>query len=104
MGVPRVNSRLVRDLAAECGFALAGVAAPRPVPDFARFRDWINRGLAGEMRYLNDHRADVRSDPELLLPGVQSIISVGFLYDGPEHYTTDFSDSDCALCLLLTWY
>jgi epoxyqueuosine reductase len=103
MGVQRINSRLVRDLAAQCGFALAGVAAPRPVPDFARFRDWIDRGLAGEMRYLTDHRAEVRSNPEMLLPGVRSIICVGLLYDGPEPYSTEFSDPERAWISRYAW-
>jgi epoxyqueuosine reductase len=36
------------------------------------------------MRYLTDHRAEVRSDPHHLLPGVKSIISVGMLYGESE--------------------
>lgn len=35
------------------------------------------------MRYLTDHRAEVRSNPDQLLPGVKSIICAGLLYDGP---------------------
>ena len=50
------------------------------VPDFDRFRSWVERGLAGEMRYLTDHRADVRGNLALLLPGVKTVISVGMLY------------------------
>jgi len=101
--VPRISSRLVRDLAAECGFALAGVAPPDPVPDFARFRDWVDRGLAGEMRYLTDHRADVRNHPEHLLPGVKSVICVGMLYDGPEPYSTEFSDPERGWIARYAW-
>jgi len=94
---------VVRDLAAECGFALAGVAAPYPVPDFARFRDWVDRGLAGEMGYLTDHRADVRSNPEHLLPGVKSVICVGLLYDGPEPYSTELSDPERGWIARYAW-
>ena len=75
-----VSSHLVRELAAKVGFRLAGVWNPGATPDFERFRDWAGRGLAGEMRYLTDHRADVRADLNLLLPGVKSVISVGMLY------------------------
>jgi epoxyqueuosine reductase len=75
-----VSSHLVRELAAKVGFQLAGVSSGSAVPDFDRFRDWVRRGLAGEMRYLTDHRADVRKDLNLLLPGVKSVISVGMLY------------------------
>ena len=76
-----VSSYLVRQLAAEVGFQLAGVASAAYAPDFARFREWAARGLAGEMRYLTDRRADVRSDLTHLLPGVKSVISVGMLYE-----------------------
>jgi epoxyqueuosine reductase len=83
-----ITGSLIRDLAAECGFDLAGVAAAFPTPDFARFSDWKNRGLAGEMRYLTDHRADIRNDPAHLLPGVRTIISTAVVYSGPEPYST----------------
>jgi epoxyqueuosine reductase len=83
----RVTSRLIRQLAAEVGFGLAGVASAASVPDFGRFRDWAERGLAGEMRYLTDHRAAIRASLDHLLPGVKSVISVGMFYGhatGPE--------------------
>jgi epoxyqueuosine reductase len=80
----RITGRIIRDLAAECGFALAGVAPAGPVGDFARFRDWADRGLAGTMRYLTDRRGDLRADPGSLLPGLRSVIAAGMLYGGPE--------------------
>jgi epoxyqueuosine reductase len=89
-----VNGHIVRHLAAECGFDLAGVAPPQPAPDFGRFRNWVDRSLAGEMRYLTDHRADLRSDPSQLLPGVRSIICAGLVYNGPEPYSTRFTDPE----------
>jgi epoxyqueuosine reductase len=89
-----INSSIVRHLAAECGFDLAGVAMPYPVPDFGRFRHWVDWGLAGEMGYLTDHRAEVRNDPARLLPGVRSIICVGLVYNGPEPYSTRFDDPE----------
>jgi len=98
-----VNSRVVHDLAAECGFELVGVTAPGPAPDFARFRNWVDRELAGEMRYLTDHRADVRSDPEQLLPGVRSIICLGLVYNGPEPLSTAFSDLERAWISRYAW-
>ena len=76
----RVSSRFVRELAAEVGFQLAGVTGAAAAPDFARFRDWARRGLAGEMRYLTDYRAEVRASLGNLLPGVKSVISVGMMY------------------------
>jgi len=98
-----VNSRIVRNLAADCGFDLAGVTRPHPTPDFGRFRHWVERGLAGEMRYLADHRADVRGDPAHLLPGVESIICVGLVYNGPEPYSTRFADPERAWISRYAW-
>jgi epoxyqueuosine reductase len=77
-----VQSDTVKCLARECGFELAGVARAEPVEDdFARYQDWTAQGMAGEMRYLTDRRAEVRRDPRNLLPGARSIICVGKLYN-----------------------
>ena len=89
----RITGRLIRELAAECGFALAGVTPAGGAPDYSRFQDWVDRGLAGEMHYLTDRRAEIRADSERLLPGARTVICVGMLYRGPEPYSFDVSDS-----------
>jgi epoxyqueuosine reductase len=69
-------------MARECGFELAGVARAEPLADdVTRYQEWTARGMAGEMRYLTDRRADVRSDPRNLLAGARSVICVGKLYN-----------------------
>ena len=98
-----LSSRFVHDLAAECGFDLVGVASASPVPDFDRFRDWADRGLAGEMRYLTDHRAEIRGDLGRLLPGVRSVICTGTLYNGPEPHSTEFTDPERAWISRYAW-
>ena len=98
-----ITASLVRELAGECGFALAGVSAARAAPDFERFRDWVDRGLAGEMRYLTDHRAELRQNPESLLPGVRSVISLGMLYNGPEPLSTEFENAERAWISRYAW-
>src|SRR5882724_5466640 len=61
----KVKSDTVKRLARECGFELAGVARAEPVQDdLARYQEWTAQGMAGEMRYLTDRRADVRRDPQ----------------------------------------
>jgi epoxyqueuosine reductase len=72
---------------------LCGVARAEPAEDFSRFQRWLRRGMAGEMRYLTDRRAEIRRDPRELLAGAKSVICVGKLYNtaapalagGPEH-------------------
>jgi epoxyqueuosine reductase len=84
----------VRQLAKECGFELAGVAAAVPSPNGGRYQDWIAGGMHGAMGYLAGRRADVRMDPRLLLPGARSIVSVGKLYNTPQPYSTEFDLSE----------
>ena len=74
---------LVKRLARECGFELAGVAMALPSGEFGRYQSWVEQGFAGEMRYLTDRRAGVRADPRNLLPSARSVICVGKLYNTP---------------------
>src|SRR5271167_611089 len=78
-----MTGETVKALARECGFELAGVAAAEPAEDYAEYRKWVERGFAGEMRYLTDRRAEVRRDPRNLLESARSIICVGKLYNTP---------------------
>jgi epoxyqueuosine reductase len=75
-----------RQLARECGFELAGATPAEPLADAANYLDWAARGLAGEMRYLTDHRAQVRTDPRNMLPSARTVLCVGKLYNtaGPD--------------------
>jgi epoxyqueuosine reductase len=79
-----VTSDTVKRLALECGFELAGVARAEPLTeDYALYSTWTGAGMAGEMRYLTDHRAEVRRDPRNLLPAARSVVCVGKLYNQP---------------------
>jgi len=90
--MPDISARVVHDLARETGFELCGIAKPELSPDFGRFQSWVDRGMAGRMGYLTDHRAEVRAHPAALLPSVRSVICTGSLYGGPKPYSIDFSD------------
>jgi epoxyqueuosine reductase len=79
-----LTSQQVQRICRQAGFELAGVTPAQPSADVPRYQDWVDRGLAGAMGYLTDRRADLRTDPRLLLPGARSIISVGKLYNRPE--------------------
>ena len=94
----------VRQLARDCGFELAGIARALPLAeDAARYRNWVERGMAGAMGYLTDRRAHIRTDPRLLLPSARSIISVGKLYNGPEPRSTELSDPESAWISRYAW-
>src|SRR4051794_37310872 len=89
-----ITAGQIKELARGCGFELAGIAQAAPSEDFGLFQTWRNEGLAGEMKYLTDHRGDLRSDPRNLLPNAQSIVCVGKLYNTAHPYSTQFSGSD----------
>src|SRR5215831_19906309 len=91
-----VTSAEVKSMALACGFDLAGVTPALPIAEATFYRQWVNDGYAGEMRYLVDHRAEVRNDPRALLPSARSIICVGKLYNGPQPYSTEFRNSELA--------
>jgi epoxyqueuosine reductase len=78
-----MDGRIIRQLARECGFELAGVARAEPLDEFEYYREWVEAGMAGEMKYLTDHRAALRADPRSLLPEARSVICVGKLYHTP---------------------
>jgi epoxyqueuosine reductase len=70
----------VRDLALGAGFDAVGVAPAEPTPESEFLREWIARGYAGEMHYL-ERRVEERVDPRRLLAGAKSIVVVGLVYD-----------------------
>jgi epoxyqueuosine reductase len=75
-----VTVETLRERARECGFELAGVTPALPVSDTVIYKSWVDAGMAASMRYLTDHRADIRSDPRQLLPSAKSIICLGKIY------------------------
>ena len=98
-----MTSNLIRQLARECGFELAGVARAAPLEEAVYYHRWVADGYAGEMRYLTDRRADVRDDPRNLLPSARSIICVGKLYNGPEPRPDRHDDDELACISRYAW-
>ena len=98
-----MTADLVKKLARECGFELAGVAPAIPIEEVAYYHQWVDHGYAGEMRYLTDRRADVRNDPRNLLPAARSVICVGKLYNGPEPYSNRLRADDLAWISRYAW-
>jgi epoxyqueuosine reductase len=83
-----------------CGVAPVHDAAGPPdqrsaeAPDeLARYPEWLARGYAGEMNYLNDPR---RGDPSRVLDGARSLIVVGLNYNADHPYSTEVLASDPA--------
>ncbi|MBK9170526.1 MAG: tRNA epoxyqueuosine(34) reductase QueG [Bryobacterales bacterium] len=84
-----MRAAFVKQVARECGFALAGIARAVPAAEAAYFHDWVDAGFAGAMGYLTDHRAGVRDDPRHLLPSARSVLCVAKLYNTPPAASAD---------------
>ncbi len=72
---------LLKDRAHALGFELAGIARAAPADSFDRLRDWLARGFAGEMNYMQRHE-DARRHPGSILPEVRSVVMVAMNYKG----------------------
>ena len=79
-----MRAKALQQIARECGFELAGVTAAAPSSDAEAFLEWVAAGMAGNMRYLTDHRAAVRRDPRSLLPSARSVVCVAKVYKQPD--------------------
>ena len=80
---PIAAAALFRDEARALGFARVGFTPVAPVARHALFCDWLARGFAADMRYL-DEQADERRDPRALLASARTIVTVALSYAHAE--------------------
>lgn len=67
----------------ELGFQQLGITGIRLAQDEQRLRDWLDKGMHGEMDYMARH-GDKRSRPELLAPGTVRVIAARMDYLPPD--------------------
>src|ERR1019366_5885108 len=68
------------------GFDLCGIAPAEEFPELAHLEEWLERGHAGEMRYLNDVR---RRSPVHAMQGARSVIVCALNYNTALPSSTD---------------
>ena len=83
-----VNSAAIKAKALELGFDLCGIAPAERFPELAFFREWLDRGYAGEMTYL-PRTAERRADVREVVPGARSVIVTATLYNTVPPYEDD---------------
>lgn len=74
-------SRQIKAEAARLGFFACGIAHAEAIDEETarEVRRWLSEGRHAGMDYMNNY-TDKRLDPRLLMPGVQSIVSVALNY------------------------
>ena len=68
------------------GFDLCGVVRAEKFPELKKTSEWLARGYAGEMKYLEDPR---RADPQTAMPGIRSVIVCLLNYNTAQPRSTD---------------
>jgi epoxyqueuosine reductase len=69
-------------------FDLCGVVRAARFPELARTQEWLERGYAGQMKYLADAR---RKDPGSAMPGVRSVIVCALNYNADLPKSTEMA-------------
>jgi epoxyqueuosine reductase len=80
-----VDSSSIKAKARDLGFDLCGIAPAERFPELAFFREWLDRGYAGEMAYL-PRSAERRADVREVVPGARSVIVAATLYNTVAPY------------------
>ena len=97
-----MNATQIKTKARSIGFDLCGIAPAAAHPELAFYREWLDRGYAGEMAYL--HRtADRRADVRHVVPSAQTVIVTGTLYNTDRPYSTEIADSGRAQIARYAW-
>ena len=74
------RTNLTRSIATALGFSFCGISKAEFLEEEApRLEDWLKKGHAGKMSYLENH-FDKRLDPRLLVPGAKSVVSLMYNY------------------------
>jgi epoxyqueuosine reductase len=82
------NTGLVKRLASELGFDYCGIAKAEKLDDDARrLEQWLNKGMHGNMQYMENY-FDLRTDPCKLVPGAKSVITLLMNYY-PQQFQND---------------
>ncbi len=81
MDTAMLHSSILKAEARSLGFSACGVAAAGPVDEVTsgQLRQWLDDGRQAGMTYMTAH-LDKRLNPQLLLPGARSVVSVALNY------------------------
>lgn len=98
--LPAAETAWIGERARVLGFDVCGVAPAEKFPELEHFSDWLDRGYAGEMKYLADPR---RVDPRNSMPGVRSLIVCALNYNSDLPYSAEIENHENAAGAARGW-
>jgi epoxyqueuosine reductase len=97
-----VLSSQIKRRAREIGFDACGIAPATDHAELAFFREWLDRGYAGGMTYL-ERSAERRGDVRRVLPNAQTVIVTATVYNTDRPYSTESADPRQAQVARYAW-
>jgi len=97
-----LESADIKARARELGFDACGIAPAAAHPELKFFREWLDRGYAGEMAYLHrtaERRADVRN----VVPSARTVIVTATNYNTDRPYSIECADPARAQIARYAW-
>jgi epoxyqueuosine reductase len=86
-----LSSSSIKLRARELGFDACGIAPAGKLPELAFFREWLARGYAGSMSYL-ERSADKRADVRHVMPSTRTVIATATVYNTKRPYSIECAD------------
>ncbi len=83
-----LTTAAIKAKACELGFDACGVAPAVDLPELPFFREWLDRGYAGDMSYLARSAAR-RADVRQVLPSAKTVIVTATNYNTDRPYSTE---------------
>jgi epoxyqueuosine reductase len=83
------NTQQIKGFISQLGFDFCGIAKAQQLDEDARrLEQWLNKGLHGNMQYMENY-FDLRIDPRKLVPGAKSVITVLLNYFPQQSQQSD---------------
>src|SRR5471030_1053825 len=97
-----LTAAAIKAKARELGFDLCGISPAADHPELTFFREWLDRGYAGTMTYLN-RSAKYRADVRRVIPSARCVIVLATVYNTNRPYSTECTDPDRAHIARYAW-
>jgi len=85
-----LSAAAIKDKARSIGFDLCGIAPVDGFPELSFLQEWLGKGYAGTMGWMT-RTAERRADVRQVVPGAQSVVVTGTLYNTDRPYSDALS-------------